>query len=242
MKKIISLTIFFTFLLIISVSAQIEGDDCLNNDDCNSDICQGGECRTEDIMDVIELAQLEEGSEDDDLDLGAELCLENWTCTAWGPCTGATQTRTCSDINNCLNTPILIPKPQTSQTCLNLPQATCNDGIRNQGEVEIDCGGPCNPCKSCYDDMKNCHDGGCETGVDCGGPCDVCILKDANESSSFWIIFISILLIAILLMIGYWYFKLKKDAEKIGVNVTNMTRPQNRGRRPPTQPSSLLRI
>ena len=27
---------------------------------------------------------------------------------------------------------------------------------------------------TCYDGMKNCHDGLCETGVDCGGPCPPC--------------------------------------------------------------------
>lgn len=27
------------------------------------------------------------------------------------------------------------------------PEMTCIDGIRNQGEEKIDCGGPCNPCK-----------------------------------------------------------------------------------------------
>jgi hypothetical protein len=27
------------------------------------------------------------------------------------------------------------------------PEMTCTDGIKNQGEEKIDCGGPCNPCK-----------------------------------------------------------------------------------------------
>lgn len=26
------------------------------------------------------------------------------------------------------------------------PSATCNDGLLNQGETGVDCGGPCNPC------------------------------------------------------------------------------------------------
>jgi cysteine-rich repeat protein len=33
-----------------------------------------------------------------------------------------------------------------SATCLD---ATCNDGLRNQGEENIDCGGPCGSCSSC---------------------------------------------------------------------------------------------
>lgn len=43
---------------------------------------------------------------------------------------------------------------------------TCNDGIQNQGEQGVDCGGPCTPCPTCFDGIQN----GQETGVDCGGP------------------------------------------------------------------------
>jgi hypothetical protein len=45
--------------------------------------------------------------------------------------------------------------------------ATCNDGIQNQGETGVDCGGPCPACPSCTDGIKNQG----ETGIDCGGPC-----------------------------------------------------------------------
>ena len=36
------------------------------------------------------------------------------------------------------------------------PEMTCSDGIRNQGEEGVDCGGPCNPCqeKLQVDDLK----------------------------------------------------------------------------------------
>ena len=52
------------------------------------------------------------------------------------------------------------------------PVATCNDGIMNQGETGIDCGGPnCQPCTTavvtCSDGIQN----GDETGVDFGGSC-----------------------------------------------------------------------
>jgi hypothetical protein len=77
--------------------------------------------------------------------------------------------------------------------------ASCSDGIKNQGESDTDCGGPCNPCddgKACNDKVdckdkvcgKNnvcsnppcicqtptCSDAqmnGAETDVDCGGTC-----------------------------------------------------------------------
>ena len=48
---------------------------------------------------------------------------------------------------------------------------TCSDGVKNQGEQGIDCGGPCqNACPSCSDGILNQD----ETSVDCGGSCDPC--------------------------------------------------------------------
>ena len=62
---------------------------------------------------------------------------------------------------------------------------SCIDGIQNQGETGVDCGGPCAPCGgSCTDGQKN----GGETGVDCGGPvCEACsstcndLVQDGDE-------------------------------------------------------------
>ena len=49
--------------------------------------------------------------------------------------------------------------------------ATCADGVQNQGETGVDCGGPnCQACvaePTCSDGIQN----GNETGVDCGGTC-----------------------------------------------------------------------
>ena len=53
------------------------------------------------------------------------------------------------------------------------PAPTCSDGIQNQGETGIDCGGPCPaicPPPSCVDGVQNQG----ETGIDCGGPCPAC--------------------------------------------------------------------
>lgn len=49
-------------------------------------------------------------------------------------------------------------------------KSTCSDGILNQGESKIDCGGPCSPCATCSDGLQNQD----ETSVDCGGKCSVC--------------------------------------------------------------------
>jgi hypothetical protein len=48
--------------------------------------------------------------------------------------------------------------------------ASCSDGIQNQGETGVDCGGPCQPCPTCSDGIQNQG----ETGIDCGGPCQPC--------------------------------------------------------------------
>jgi len=53
------------------------------------------------------------------------------------------------------------------------PDPTCSDGIQNQDETGVDCGGVCPACSvppttpTCFDGIKN----GDETGVDSGGSC-----------------------------------------------------------------------
>jgi hypothetical protein len=47
---------------------------------------------------------------------------------------------------------------------------TCSDGILNQNETAIDCGGVCSVCQTCSDGIQNQG----ETGIDCGGPCVPC--------------------------------------------------------------------
>lgn len=53
--------------------------------------------------------------------------------------------------------------------------ATCSDGIMNQNETGIDCGGVCPACAAptCSDGVMNQD----ETGIDCGGVCPVCVFS-----------------------------------------------------------------
>jgi hypothetical protein len=62
------------------------------------------------------------------------------------------------------------------------PVATCSDGVQNQDEVGIDCGGAeCSECASCSDSTQ----GPDETGVDCGGPlCNACPDGSGCQQSS----------------------------------------------------------
>ncbi|HLC55763.1 MAG TPA: hypothetical protein VJJ23_00830 [Candidatus Nanoarchaeia archaeon] len=63
-------------------------------------------------------------------------CLPSWYCEEWDECVNNAQTRTCIDVNGCNNN---VGKPELSQSCT----ATCDDGIQNQNEEGIDCGGSC---------------------------------------------------------------------------------------------------
>ncbi|MDT0606663.1 hypothetical protein [Croceitalea rosinachiae] len=71
---------------------------------------------------------------------------------------------------------------------------TCNDGILNNGETEIDCGGPnCQPCTvtvnpTCTDGIQN----GDEAGIDCGGSCpnlcpgSVVVVSESITADTTW--------------------------------------------------------
>lgn len=50
--------------------------------------------------------------------------------------------------------------------CCTVSNSRCAD------EVDVDCGGSCIPCPTCFDYVQN----GFEEGVDCGGACEACVL------------------------------------------------------------------
>ncbi len=110
-------------------------------------------------------------------------CEENWRCTEWSICpVYEIQTRTCTDLNSCGTTN---KKPDERRKCIYTPHPNCTDEMINchDGgcEIWIDCGGPCPPCATCSDKLKNCHKMTarnivCEEDVDCGGPCPPCSL------------------------------------------------------------------
>ncbi len=50
------------------------------------------------------------------IEYGEEACIENWDCTEWSTCVGGTQTRTCTDLNDC-GTIINRPDPFESRSC-----------------------------------------------------------------------------------------------------------------------------
>ncbi len=59
---------------------------------------------------------------------------------------------------------------------------SCTDGILNQDETGVDCGGSCPPCSTCSDEIQNQG----ETGIDCGGPCPACPIDNTVLLASYF--------------------------------------------------------
>jgi hypothetical protein len=79
----------------------------------------------------------------------------------------------------------------------------CSDNIQNQGEDGVDCGGKCKPCAKCDDGIKN----GDERLIDCGGNCRACGVSDYIQSYLVWFIILAVILgIIPLLFISYIFY------------------------------------
>jgi hypothetical protein len=111
-------------------------------------------------------------------------CNESWSCGSWGSCMpNSTQSRNCTDKNRCDTFELM---PDVAKNCTYI--GTCDDGI------------------------QNCHDSGCEENIDCGGPCNSCKsiqipqpLKEAGGIGIYILTGIVLLLLAAILV--YHYFK-----------------------------------
>ncbi|MEM4230573.1 MAG: lamin tail domain-containing protein [Candidatus Pacearchaeota archaeon] len=67
-----------------------------------------------------------------------QICVQNWSCSAWSNCTNGIQTRTCTDLNNCSNN---TGKPYESQSCNNQNiylEIDYEDEIKNGDEIEVE--------------------------------------------------------------------------------------------------------
>jgi hypothetical protein len=58
------------------------------------------------------------------------------------------------------------------------PDESCFDGIKNQDEASVDCGGVCSACETCFDNTMNQD----ETDVDCGGICGTCTVDTTTDT------------------------------------------------------------
>lgn len=143
---------------------------CMGGSDCVSRVCIGGECQAASCNDGIR-----NGSETD-RDCG-------------GPdCAGCELGRMCMGIDDCADATAMC----TGGFC---QPGACSDGMQNNGETDVDCGGgTCAPCSDgdACELGRDCASGLCESGVcvpatcangmmdagevglDCGGSCPGC--------------------------------------------------------------------
>jgi len=116
-------------LLILSLLSGCIEQGCLHCDDknpCTTDQCVEGVCRHTLLSGPVEGCSSSGG------------CVE-YGCFS-GECIPRVKARCCGN-GAC-------DEGETYMSCPKDCKATCYDGVRNQGEEGIDCGGPCNPCES----------------------------------------------------------------------------------------------
>ncbi|MGV8140848.1 MAG: hypothetical protein ACP5NW_00230 [Candidatus Woesearchaeota archaeon] len=78
-----------------------------------------------------------------------EKCIEKWECNEWSICEDGIHTRMCIDKRNCGTTN---NKPLEIENCSRIP--SCFNGIQDQGETGVDCGGPCGACRNTEEPAK----------------------------------------------------------------------------------------
>ena len=127
----------------------------------------------------------------------------------WGTDICGFQVRSCHDVNKCGTNKTM---PGLIRECYYSENPTCSDGIFNchDGSCEIltDCGGPCAPCPSCSDNIKNQG----EEDTDCGGPCPPCqkVINEIprqtiNLAAVFFGIVFLVAFIAIIILVVIYY-------------------------------------
>ena len=100
------------------------------------------------------------------------------------------------------------------QATSSIPNPSCTDGIKNQGEQGVDCGGPCSPClvkATCFDNIRNQN----EEEVDCGGVCGSCNVQEEDSTFSLFPYFIALLVAAIIIFVLATYLPKKKKSRRV---------------------------
>ena len=162
-------------LAVVVLSGCSTSETAANPSYCQSD----RECKTGSICHPLRRVCEKPGDPIDDCRKVGFECADNFQCLEDEP------VWTCQ------------PGPQPVDQGVVAPP-TCDDGIKNGNETDVDCGGgglcpPCDDRKLCKGTadcvsticsrgrcaMATCTDGitnGRETGPDCGGPCDPCVV------------------------------------------------------------------
>ncbi len=110
-------------------------------------------------------AAAQEADEDNIVVRPSRGCIVDWQCEIWGDCSAeGIQKRVCRNTGTCPDS--FGVAPITERDCSYT--SSCEDGIQNQDEEGVDCGGQCPPCLECFDDY------------DCG-PGYECITNECSE-------------------------------------------------------------
>lgn len=170
----------------VCVSCEIN-KNCRTNSDCLSNYCEAGICKVAPTCNDNIQNQFES-----DTDCG-------------GPCKKCINGRYCNTDSDCISN-------YCDVTCKDQPKLeTCNDGIKNQGESDIDCGGPCSRCEN----GKTCN-----SDSDCLNECDpetnTCYLAPTLEQPEEtgiwpWLLGSFIFLLISALTGGYFYINYQKE-------------------------------
>ncbi len=127
-----------------SSSSSAQDNDSQNNNLSNND-------SDDDSDDGSDSTNIDDNSAEVDVP-----CSYKWECTNWGTCeSNGFQTRICYYSGTCIDETKDPNRPDSRQTCnyeasaekTEYAKADCYDGIKNQGEKDIDCGGPCQSCE-----------------------------------------------------------------------------------------------
>ena len=178
------------------------GDTCSSHNDCASGVCTGGVCGAADTCSN----GVKDGSETA-VDCGGSCaaCAVDVECTAHAQCASKIcmnnkcAAPTCSDgvsngdevgvdcggqtCDSCATgTVCLVNSDCLSGVCVVSTGkcgsgSSCSNGVKDEFEEDIDCGGVCDPCTTTFVPGAWCHDGvlnGDESDVDCGGSCSNC--------------------------------------------------------------------
>jgi len=114
--------------------------------------------------------------------------VPNWNCSGWGDCISGNQTEICEDLNNCG----IDNNPGKTRSCDNcIPVWNCSKWS------DCDSG---NKTRTCEDSNK--------CGVDIGKPEESKSCEDGN-SSWIYVVVIAFVVIALIALLGYFYFKNK---------------------------------
>jgi hypothetical protein len=193
--------------------------DCADSD-CGGDGCGGscGSCNSDETCSAG-ICEKDKNEEDDNggsdpsfsssgsisssvIKESVKICAPEWSCGDWSECINGTQTRVCEDLKNCGSEE---GKPEIFQIC-KIPE-NCFDGILNQNEKGIDCGGICEQKCSIFTIIGSVVNGPIESSKE---------FFNENKTMSFISLGVFVLLIGVIFSLKIFLHSKKKSTNEKG--------------------------